>query len=150
MLDEFKKFIFKGDVVALSTGVLIGAAFGKIVDAFTKGIVDPVLRLFGGDPNVSLGFKIGEFKEPIMEKGEQVKNAAGELLFKTSPNKIDLGLIINSTISFLITAAVIFFLIVKPSQKLLAIMKAKEAAAPPPGPTPTETLLTEIRDALKK
>ncbi len=150
MLAEFKKFIFKGDVVALSTGILIGAAFGKIVDAFTKGVVDPILRLFGDDSNVSLGIKIGEFKEPVMEKGEQAKDAAGELMFRISPNKIDLGLIINSTISFVITAAVIFFLVVKPYQKLLAMMKAKEAAAPPSGPTPTEALLAEIRDSLKK
>jgi large conductance mechanosensitive channel len=150
MLKEFKQFIFKGDVVALSTGVLIGASFGKIVDAFTKGVVDPLLRKFGGNPNVSLGWEIGKFQEPIMEKGEPLKNAAGEIIMKTSPNMIDLGLIINAALAFLITAAIIFFLIVKPSQKLLAIAKKEEAAAPPPEPTNTEKLLAEIRDSLKK
>ena len=50
MLNEFKKFILKGDVVSLSTGVIIGGAFGKIVDGFTGGIVKPLLGLIGGDP----------------------------------------------------------------------------------------------------
>jgi large conductance mechanosensitive channel len=54
MLEEFKKFILKGDVIALSTGVLIGGAFSKVVDGFTIGIVKPILGLLGGDPNVSL------------------------------------------------------------------------------------------------
>ena len=61
----------------------------------------------------------------------------------------DIGLIISAAINFLIVAAIVFFLVVKPINKLLSLMQAKEAAAPPPGPTVTETLLTEIRDALK-
>ena len=121
MLEEFKKFILKGDVVSLSTGVIIGGAFGKIVDGFTNGIVKPLLGLLGGDPNVSLKLWI-----------------------------FDLGVVINSIIAFLITAAIIFFVIVKPMNLLMSKLKKEEAAAPPPGPTPTETLLTEIRDALKK
>jgi large conductance mechanosensitive channel len=135
MLDEFKKFIFKGNIVDLSTGVIIGAAFGTIVTAFTKGIVEPLLKLLGGNPNVSLGFKIGEF---VNDKKEVV------------PNMIDIGMIINAVIGFLITAAVIFFVIVKPANKLMAMMQKEEAAAPPP-PTPADVvLLTEIRDLLKK
>lgn len=138
MLEEFKKFLFKGDVVALSTGVLIGAAFGKIVDGFTKGIVDPIMRLFGGGPNVSgLSFKISEFKEKVKEGGVDVE--------KILPNNIDLGLIVNAIIGFVITAAIIFFLIVKPLSK----MSAKMASAPPPPPDDVK-LLTEIRDLLKK
>lgn len=121
MLNEFKKFILKGNVVDLSTGVIIGAAFGKIVDAFTSGIVKPLLNLLGGDPDVDL--KIWVF---------------------------DLGVIINSLIGFLITAAVIFFVIVKPTNHLLKLMKEKEATAPPP-PTPEDvTLLREIRDLLAR
>ena len=150
MLKEFKNFILKGDVIALSTGVLIGAAFGKIVEAFTKGVVDPLLRKFGGNPDVSLGVKIGEFKAPIMEKGEPLKNAAGEVLTKTTDNNIDIGMIINASISFVITAAIIFFLIIKPSQKLLALMKKEEAEAPPPEPSSTDKLLAEILGELKK
>lgn len=121
MLNEFKKFILKGDVVSLSTGVLIGAAFGKIVDAFTGGIVKPMLGAIGGDPNVSLKLWI-----------------------------FDLGLIINAILGFLITAAVIFFVIIKPYNLLMARVKRGEEVPPPAAPTPEVLLLTEIRDALKK
>ena len=135
MLNEFKNFILKGNVVDLSTGVIIGASFGGIVTAFSKGIVEPLLKAVGGNPNVSLGVKIGEF---VNEKGEKVANM------------LDVGMIINAAISFLITAAIIFFVIVKPANALMARMKKAEAAAPPPGPSPAVVLLTEIRDLLKK
>lgn len=122
MLDEFKKFIIKGDVVSLSTGVLIGAAFGKVVDGFTNGIIKPILGTMGGDPNVSLKLWI-----------------------------FDLGLVINSIIAFLITAAVIFFVIIKPYNLLMAKVARKQApAAVTPPPSPEVLLLTEIRDALKQ
>jgi large conductance mechanosensitive channel len=135
MLNEFKKFILKGNVIDLSTGVIIGAAFGGIVTAFTKGIIEPLLKAIGGNPNVSLGIKIGEFTD---EAG------------KIQPNMLDVGMIINAAIGFLITAAVIFFVIVKPMNKLIALTAKKEEAAPPP-PTPADiALLTEIRDLLKK
>ncbi len=135
MLNEFKKFILKGNVVDISTGVIIGAAFGTIVTAFTKGIIEPILKLLGGNPNVSLGLKIGEF---VDEKG--VKAA----------NMLDVGMIINAVIGFLITAAVIFFIIVKPANKLMVMMQKEETAAPPPPPAADIVLLTEIRDLLKK
>ena len=135
MINEFKKFILKGNVVDLSTGVIIGAAFGGIVTAFTKGIIEPLLKALGGNPNVSLGVKIGEFTN---DKGEKIANM------------IDIGMIINALLGFLITAAVIFFVIVKPANALMAKMKKAEADAPAP-PTPEDVkLLTEIRDLLKK
>jgi large conductance mechanosensitive channel len=123
MLDEFKKFIFKGNVVDLSTGVIIGAAFGDIVKAFTDGIVKPLINKLGGGTAEVKYFLFGVF---------------------------DVGTLISAVFNFLIVAAVVFFLIVKPMNHAMTIMKSKEAAAPPPGPTPTEALLTEIRDALKK
>lgn len=135
MIKEFKAFVLKGNVVDLSTGVIIGAAFGTIVTAFTKGIIEPILKAIGGNPNVSLGIKIGEL---VNEKGER------------TPNMLDIGMVINSVIGFLITAAVIFFVIVKPVNALLARMKKEEAVAPPAGPSADIVLLTEIRDLLKK
>ena len=138
MLNEFKKFILKGNVVDLSTGVIIGAAFGGIVTAFTKGIVEPILRLIpGGGENIKgLAWEIGDkFKD---EKGNQVAN------------KIDLNVIVNAAINILITAAVVFIVIIKPLNKLMAMMKKEEAAAPPPAPAEDIVLLTEIRDLLKK
>lgn len=122
MVQEFKKFILKGNVVDLATGVIIGAAFGKIVEAFTKGVVEPLVKTMSGSTKPDVALQVWVF---------------------------DLGLIISAAINFLIVAAVVFFLIVKPINQLMSIMQAKEAAAPPPGPTPTEVLLTEIRDALK-
>jgi len=135
MLNEFKKFILKGNVIDLSTGVIIGVAFGSIVTAFTKGIIEPILKAIGGNPNVSLGIKIGEL---VNEKGE------------TAANMLDIGMVINTIIGFLITAAVIFFVIVKPTNALIAKIKREEAVAPPPAPAADVLLLTEIRDLLKK
>ncbi len=121
MLNEFKKFILKGDVVSLSTGVLIGAAFSKVVDAFTGGFIKPILGKLGGNPNVSLKLWI-----------------------------FDVGMIINAVLGFLITAAVIFFVIIKPYNLLMLRAKRGEEAPPPAAPTPEVLLLTEIRDTLKK
>ena len=121
LIDEFKTFILKGNVVDLAVGVMIGAAFADIVKAFTHGIVNPLLAKFGGAPTIHLvyfGF--------------------------------DFGMVINAIISFLITAAIIFFLIVKPMGVLLAKMKKQEAEAPPPPPPADVKLLTEIRDLLKQ
>ncbi|MBK8094052.1 MAG: large conductance mechanosensitive channel protein MscL [Verrucomicrobiaceae bacterium] len=125
MLNEFKNFILKGNVVDLATGVIIGAAFGGIVTAFTKGIVEPLLALVGGGGTPDLKIALSEAV------------------------KLDIGIIIGAVISFLITAAVIFFVIVKPANKLMAMMKKAEAAAPPP-PAEDIVLLTQIRDLLKK
>ena len=133
MLEEFKKFILKGNVIDLSTGVIIGAAFGSIVSALTKGIIEPILKRLGGNPNVSLGLKIGEFTD---DKGAKVANM------------LDIGMVINAVIGFLITAAVIFFVIVKPANKLMAMIQKEDAAHPTPAAD--IILLTEIRDLLKK
>ncbi len=120
MLKEFKNFILKGNVIDLSTGVIIGASFGVIVKAFTDGIVTPLLSLIGGNPKVPLTWWI-----------------------------FDLGIIISAVISFIITAAVVFFVIIKPANKLMAMMKKEEAAAPTAPPADI-ALLTEIRDLLKR
>lgn len=122
MIQEFKKFILKGNVIDLATGVIVGAAFGKVVEAFTKGAVEPLIKLLSGSTKPDVTLAVGP---------------------------LDLGLIISAAINFLIVAAIVFFLIVKPVNHLMALVQAKEAAAPPPGPTPTETLLAEIRDLLK-
>jgi large conductance mechanosensitive channel len=154
MLNEFKKFILKGNVVDLSTGVIIGAAFGAIVTAFTKGIVEPILGLLGGGPSPKLTIpimnkamevaKMGTDGKPLVQDGNPVMETVTKLV------ELDLGGIIGATIQFLITAAVVFFVIVKPVNKLLAMMKKEEAAAPAAAPAADIQLLTEIRDLLKK
>jgi large conductance mechanosensitive channel len=154
MLNEFKKFILKGNVIDLSTGVIIGAAFTGIVTAFTKGVVEPILALFGSGPSPRLTIplressmevaKLGADGKPLMEDGKPVMDTVKKLI------ELDLGGIIGAVISFLITAAVVFFVIVKPMNKLMSMMKKEEAAAPPPAPPADIVLLTEIRDLLKK
>lgn len=121
MFKEFKDFIIKGNAIDLAVGVLIGAAFGNVVTAITKGVIDPLLNSIGGKPDVSL--KLGIF---------------------------DAGLVINAALSLLITGAVLFFVFVKPMQKLKAITEKPAAPAGPPEPTAEEKLLAEIRDLLKQ
>lgn len=146
MIDEFKKFILKGSVVDLSTGVIIGAAFTSIVTAFSKGIVEPILALAGGGPQPKLTI-------PIMQKMVEVteKNAAGEEITRMVSKLIefDIGIIIGAVISFLITAAVVFFVIIKPMNKLIELTTAKQPEEPPPAEPADIQLLTEIRDLLK-
>jgi len=154
MLNEFKKFILKGNVVDLSTGVIIGAAFGAIVSAFTKGIVEPLLGLFGGGASPKLTIpimnkamevaKMGADGKPLLKDGAPVIETVNKLI------ELDVGGIIGAALQFLITAAVVFFVIVKPANKLIAMMKKEEAAAPPAAPAADIQLLTEIRDLLKK
>ena len=125
MLAGFRNFLFRGNVVELATAVIIAAAFGGIVDAFTKALVDPIFQAIGGSPNFDTALTI-----PI-----------GAATFK-------IGLLLTAIINFLIKAAVIYFFIIRPfgpiSQKLAAVAAA---AAPTP---PDVALLTEIRDLLKK
>ena len=146
IFDEFKKFILKGNVVDLSTGVIIGAAFTGIVTAFTKGIVEPILALAGGGPQPKLTI-------PIMTRLIEIKekNPAGEEIVRTVNKliELDVGLIIGAVFSFLVTAAVVFFVIVKPMNKLVELTNRK-AETPPPAATPEDVqLLREIRDLLK-
>lgn len=121
MFKEFKDFIIKGNAIDLAVGVLIGAAFGNVVTAITKGVIDPLLNSIGGKPDVSL--KLWVF---------------------------DAGLVINAALSLLITGAVLFFVFVKPMQKLKAITEKPADPTAPPEPTAEEKLLTEIRDLLKQ
>jgi large conductance mechanosensitive channel len=128
LLEEFKTFAFKGNVIDLAVGVIIGAAFGKIIDSLVKHIIMPFIGL-------------------IMP-GEQ-----GYLGWKWVINKVEIpyGLFIGEIVNFLIVAVALFIFIVK---FIGWIMKSKQeeaaAPAPPPPPTKDQELLTEIRDLLKK
>jgi large conductance mechanosensitive channel len=149
MLDEFKKFILKGNVVGLSTGVIIGAAFTNIVTAFTKGFVEPVLAIFGG------GATSPDWKIKIWEKMMTVSEKVDGVDVKTTkmmPIFLDLGVLFGALIGFLITAAVVFFVIIKPMNKLMEMVIRKDevpADLPPASLPPDILLLTEIRDLLK-
>jgi len=128
LLDEFKNFAFKGNVLDLAVGVIIGAAFGKIIDSLVKHIIMPFVGL--------------------ILPGEQ-----GYLGWKWVVNKVEIpyGLFIGEIVNFLIVALALFFFIVKLLGWVMRSKQAEAAApAPPPPPTKDQELLTEIRDLLKK
>ena len=127
MLNEFKNFAMRGNVVDMAVGIIIGAAFGKIVSSLVSDVIMPPIGMILGNVDFSdLVFVLGE--------GE----AAATLNY---------GLFINTVINFVIVAFAIFMLI-----KGLNSMKKKEEAKPaePAKPSAEETLLTEIRDLLAK
>jgi len=123
MLEEFKKFALRGNVVDLAVGVIIGAAFGKIVDSLVKHLIMPLISL-------------------ITPGGQ------GYLTWKWVVNgkEIPYGLFLGEVVNFLIVALALYIFIVK---FLGLVMKAKKEDAPPP-PTRDQELLTQIRDLLQK
>jgi len=148
MIEEFKKFIFKGNVVDLSTGVIIGAAFTSIVTSFTKGIVEPLIALAGGGPSPKLTIPIMNRMVEVTEKlpGGEVKSHLVNKLIE-----LDVGIVIGAVFSFLITTAVVFFVIVKPVNKLMARTHRQEEQNPVETHASEEVLLLqEIRDLLRE
>ncbi|NBB14146.1 large-conductance mechanosensitive channel protein MscL [Caulobacter sp. SLTY] len=130
VVSEFRQFISRGNVIDLAVGVIIGAAFGKIVTVLVDGIIMPPIGLILGkvdfsDLKLVLAPKVGD----------------------TAEVAIAYGAFINTIIQFMIVAFAVFLLV-----KLVNAARRKEAEAPapsaPPAPTPSEALLTEIRDLL--
>jgi len=126
LFEEFKNFAFKGNVVDLAVGVIIGAAFGKIVDSLVKHLIMPLISL-------------------IMP-GEQ-----GYLAWKWVVNgkEVPYGLFLGEVLNFLIVAVALFIFIVKFLGWIMKSKKEEQPAEPPP-PTKDQELLSEIRDLLKK
>jgi large conductance mechanosensitive channel len=124
-VEEFKNFALKGNVIDLAVGVVIGAAFGKIIDSLVKHIIMPLISLIVPGQQSYLDWKI--------QVGDKV---------------VPYGLFLGEVVNFLIIALALFFFIVK---FLGWVMRTKkeEAVAPPP-PTRDQELLMEIRDLLKK
>jgi large conductance mechanosensitive channel len=134
MIKEFKEFISKGNVLDMAVGVIIGAAFGKIVASFTNDVIMPPIGLLLGKVDFSnLFINLSGSPAPSLAAAK----AAG------IPT-INYGLFFNTIIDFLIVGFVIF-LVVKQANRF-----KKEAPAPAPGPTKDQQLLTEIRDLLRK
>ena len=133
---EFKDFVSQGNVVDLAVGVVIGAAFGKIVTSLVEDILMPPIGIAIG------GVNFGDLKYQLKAAST---DAAGKAIEAVT---INYGTFIQVAISFVIVALAIFVFVVKP----MNAMKKKEAAAPsaPPTPSKEEVLLSEIRDLLKK
>ena len=124
MWKEFKAFLFRGNVVDLAIAVVIGAAFKSIVDAIAGGLITPLVGLI-----ISKDFS--------------------EMTFTVNGSVFSYGAVINAVITFVIYAAVIFFGIVKPMQKLTERRRSGEVTEDTPAPSDEAVLLTEIRDLLK-
>mgnify|MGYP001346109598 CR=1 FL=1 len=129
ILTEFREFIARGNVIDLAVGVIIGAAFNKIVESLVNQVVMPPIGMLTGGIDFS--------KLQLVLKPDDPATAANELV------AIQYGAFINTLIQFIIVAWVIFLLV-----KLVNTMRRKQQEAPA-APTPTEALLTEIRDLLK-
>ena len=140
MISEFKDFAVKGNLADMAIGLVMGAAFGKVAEAFIQGMFMPLVSLITG------GVDFNSLKYTITPGSDDVKDAAGVVVTKAVAEvAIKYGTFISICIEFVLIAFVMF-LVVK------AINKAKTPPppAPPAGPTADQVLLAEIRDALKK
>lgn len=106
MIKDFKNFILRGNVVDLAVAVVVGAAFGSVVTSLVKDFITPLIAAIGGKPNFST------------------------LHFTVNNSKFLYGDFINALISFLIIALVIFFLVVQPINKLIALSKRGQEKEP--------------------
>lgn len=140
---EFRDFATKGNVIDLAVGVIIGAAFGKIVSALVDNIFMPILGILTGKVDFKEKYiLLNDSKGTGFESLAKAKEAGAPVL--------SYGLFIQSVIEFIIIAFCIFLLV----KGINALTKKKEEApaapAAPPAPTPQEKLLMEIRDELRK
>ncbi len=143
MFKEFKEFAMRGNVIDLAVGVVLGAAFGKIVDSLVKDVIMPPIGLALGKvdfSNLFLVMRDGAVPGPYASVDAAVKAGAVTL---------NAGLFINTLIAFVIIAFAIF-MILKPINRLRRTDEAKTVPATPPEPPEEVRLLREIRDALKK
>lgn len=124
MLKDFKAFLVRGNVVDLAVAVVVGAAFTNIVNALVKDFITPLIASVGGKPHFE------------------------SLKFEVNHSVFAYGDFLNNVISFMIVAAVVFFLVVKPVNHL--IKRMNRADAPKESKDPQLLVLEEIRDALAK
>jgi large conductance mechanosensitive channel len=136
MLDEFKKFAMRGNVVDMAVGIIIGGAFGKIVSSLVNDVImPPIGQLMGNVDFSTLFVNLGEGSYATLAAAQEAGAAT-----------VNYGVFIQAVVDFVIVAFAIFMVI-----KQMNRLKKKEEAAPaaPPAPTADQQLLTEIRDLLK-
>ena len=129
MLKGFKDFILQGNVIELSVAVVIGTAFTAIVTAFTDNLINPLIASFGGAEVSGLGFYLRPGNEATF---------------------VDFGAVITAALNFLIVAAVVYFILIVPMNKLNEALAARKNIQEEEEPASVEVeLLSEIRDLLK-
>ena len=121
LVKEFQEFAMKGNVVDMAVGVIIGAAFGKIVTSMVENVLMPTIGLLGGAPDFS----------------------------KLAVSSIKYGVFVQTVVDFIIIAACLF-LVIKAMNMAKKRFEKQQAAAAPAAPPPSEVYLKEIRDALGK
>jgi large conductance mechanosensitive channel len=130
MLKGFKDFILRGNVIDLAVAVVIGAAFTALVTVFGEALINPTLAALGGVDAIGLGFEI---------------RSGNPATF------VDLGAIITAAITFVLTAAIVYFIFVGPMNALAERRKKQLAVEPEPEEIPADVeLLREIRDLLSE
>ena len=135
IMSEFREFAIKGNMVDLAVAVIIGGAFGKIIDSLVKDIIMPIVGLFlGGVDFKSLFVTLGSGSYATLAEAEK----AGAAVLKY-------GVFLQTVVDFLIIAWVIFIAI-----KAINRMRREEPPAAPPAPTEEVVLLRDIRDALRR
>lgn len=122
MFKGFRDFLMRGNVLDLAVAVIIGAAFGAVVNSFVADIITPLIGAIVGQPDFS----------------------------SITLGPLQLGAFLNALFSFIMMAAVIYFLVVVPMNRVMERMRRQPAPVAPPAPTREETLLAEIRDLLKR
>lgn len=123
MLSGFKSFILRGNVIDLAVAVIIGAAFKSIIDKVVEGVINPLLGAVVGQPSFDEALIIGPLK---------------------------LGLVLTAVVNFLMIAAVIYFVLIVPMNRMKHMKHKDEAPAPAPEPSAEAKLLMEIRDLLQR
>ena len=123
MLNDFKKFLLRGNVIDLAVAVVIGGAFAAIIAAITAGLITPLVGMIFSTDFTQMDFTI-------------------------NGSTFNYGIVIDATIRFVATAAAIFFLVVKPAQLVAERRSSGEAVEDTPAPSDEALLLTEIRDLL--
>ncbi|HWV80964.1 MAG TPA: large-conductance mechanosensitive channel protein MscL [Hyphomicrobiaceae bacterium] len=132
ILDEFREFALKGNVLDMAIGIIIGGAFGTIVQSLVKDVIMPPIGMLIG------GVDFSDIRIPLRAAAEGKEAVT-----------MNIGVFINNVISFLIVAWAVFML-VKGINMLRTRFEKEKAAEPPPPPPPSEQYLREIRDALVK
>jgi large conductance mechanosensitive channel len=125
VLKGFRDFIFRGNIIELAVAFVMGLAFTALIQSFTRSFIEPLVRLF---------------------LGGGVKGGTVTLRGQT----FDFGGFLNALITFAITTAVLYFLVVRPTQSVLERIRRGESNAPAPEPSDEARLLVEIRDLLRQ